>query len=110
MNKYNLDKLVKVRVYDFHPSTSYIFMKEKKAKYFWQDSCEEGVYKSFGGLVSKGIKTPENHVIKDGIVFEKPEVTMYLQGGISTTKYFETLIESEEFANSITTGKNWLLN
>lgn len=110
MKKYNLDKLVKVKVSGFYQSKWYMFVKEKKAKYFWQDSWKEGFYFDFVGLKFKGIKPPKGHVLKDGIVFEKPEVKMYLQGGVETTKYFDTLKKAQDFANEITIGKNWLLN
>lgn len=110
MNKYNLDKLVKVTVSDLYHSKWYRFIKEKQAKYFWQDSYKQGFYVACVGLNFKGSEPPKGHIFKDGVVFEKPHVTMYLQGGVETRKYFDTLNQAQDFASEITIGKNWLLN
>jgi hypothetical protein len=109
MQKFNLDKLVKVKVNDFHPSQWYHYFKHKPKKYFWQSEQKEGVYIrlmewSYMGKVSK------IHVLKNGVIYEKPEVKMYFQNGIETTKSFESLKEAKVFAELITVGKNWLLN
>ncbi|MCP4355250.1 MAG: hypothetical protein GY793_06385 [Proteobacteria bacterium] len=110
MKKYNLDKLVKVTVNDFYRSKWYKFVKGKQAKYFWQDNYKEGFYIDCIGLSFIGTKPLKGHIFKDGVVFEKPYVTMYLQGGVETRKYFDTLKQAQDFASDITIGKNWLLN
>tara|TARA_R110000796_G_scaffold250514_1_gene379594 strand:- start:8647 stop:8976 length:330 start_codon:yes stop_codon:yes gene_type:complete len=109
MNKYNLDKLVKVVVNDFFNSHTYRFLEGKKKKRFWQTEMMEGIYLDSLGLSYEG-KTLKNHTVKDNTVFENPEVVMVFQGGVRTTKYFNTLEEAKNFSEELTQGKNWLLN
>lgn len=108
MDKFNLDKLVRVRVNDFYPSCWFVYLTFKPKKYFWQTEIKEGVYREFIDAEYVG-DTPKNHTLKDGIVYENPEVIMFFQGGVETKKYFDTLEEAKTFATEITKGKNWLL-
>ena len=55
-------------------------------------------------------EVPEYHILKNGLVYELPEVVMYFQNRTETIKYFDSLEEAQYFAESITQGKNWLLN
>lgn len=110
MVKHNLDKLVKVRVIDFHPSVWYKFIKGKEKKYFWQTEIKEGIYRDFINLKYLEDQDLKNHKIINGIVYENPEVELSFGGGLSTKKYFSTLNEAQIFANKLTKGKNWLLN
>jgi len=110
MNKFNLDKLVKVKVNDFYPSNWYKFIKGKQKKYFWQTSTKEGIY--FDGFTLEYCKDQniKNHTLIDNVLHENPEVKLYFQGGQETIKYFLTLDEAQAFADELTKGKNWLLN
>lgn len=109
MNKFNLEKLVKVKVNDFYPSKWYYYFKHKPKKYFWQTERKEGVYLDMIELSYIG-EMPETHILKNGLIYELPEVVMYFQNDIETKKYFDSLEEAQAFAESITQGKNWLLN
>ena len=104
MNKFNLEKLVKVKVIDFYPSTWYYYIPFNKKRYFWQK--KEGIYLKILDTYYKDV--PKNHKLKDNIVYENPQVLMYFQGGIKKIKHFNTLIEAQSFAEEITKGKNWL--
>lgn len=109
MNKFNLEKLVKVRVNDFYPSIWYYYFTFKPKKYFWQSERKEGVYREM--LEMEYIKgVPKNHTLKNNVIYENPEVVMYFQGGVETKKYFDNLKDAQAFAEEITKGKNWLLN
>ena len=108
MVKYNLDKLVKVKTYDFTPSVWYKYIKGKKKKYFWQTEYIEGVYNTCLGFTYVG-EAPKNHVLKDGVVLEKPEVELYFQSGIETSKFFDSLIEAERFVEELTNSRSWIL-
>jgi hypothetical protein len=109
MNKFNLDKLVKVRVNDFYPSNWYYYFTFKPKKYFWQSERKEGTYRKV--LEMEYIKdVPKNHTLKDGVIYENPEVVMHFQGGIETNKYFDNIDKAQAFAEELTKGKNWLLN
>ena len=110
MKKYNLDKLVKVRVIDFYPSVWCKFIEGKEKKYFWQTETKEGIYSCYINLKYLGDKDLKNHTIINGIVYENPEVELSFEGDVSTKKYFLTLDEAQLFANKLTKGKNWLLN
>lgn len=109
MNKFNLEKLVKVRVNDFYPSKWYYYFTFKPKKYFWQSERKEGVYiDMFEMEYVKDV--PKNHTLKNGVIYENPEVVMYFQGGVETKKYFDNIDEAQAFAEELTKGKNWLLN
>ncbi len=109
MNKFNLEKLVKVRVNDFCPSKWYYYFTFKPKKYFWQSERKEGVH-----LVIVDIEyikdVPKNHTLTNGVIYENPEVVMYFQGGVETIKYFDNLDKAQAFAEELTKGKNWLLS
>jgi len=107
MTKHNLDKLVKVKVNDFYRSVWYTY-ESKPKKYFWQR--EQGFYRDCFGINYVGKETPKNHTLKNGVVYENPEVFMNFEGGVEKVKYFLTFKEAIEFAEKITQGKNWLLN
>tara|TARA_R110000851_G_scaffold99353_1_gene214395 strand:+ start:798 stop:1127 length:330 start_codon:yes stop_codon:yes gene_type:complete len=109
MQKFNLDKLVKVKVNDFHLSHWFHYLKHKPKKYFWQSEWKEGVYTRVMEWSYIG-EIPINYALKAGLIYEKPEVKMYFQGGVEAIKYFDSLSEAKVFAELITVGKNWLLN
>lgn len=108
MTKYNLDKLIKVKVSDFYPAIWYEYRLEKK--YFGFIFQKEGIYDDCIKYEYLGFKIPEGHILKDKVLYEKPEVLMTFVSGYKTVKIFDTLEEAKTFAEEITKGKNWLLN
>lgn len=104
MEAYNLEKLVKVRLNNFYESGRYEYKKEKK--FFWRSNQKEGVYMSLWGDYL-GLEVPENHTLKNGVVYENPEVILYYQGGISKTYYFDTYEKAKDFYNEMTKNSKW---
>jgi hypothetical protein len=109
MEKFNLEKLVKVKLVDFEKSIWYFYFPHKPKKYFWQSEQKEGIYiESIGGFDYKK-DILKNHTVKDGIVYINPRVIMYFESNIATEKYFDNIEQAKSFAEEITNGKNWLL-
>jgi len=105
MEKYNLDKLIKVVVNDIYPSRWYSFKTEKK---FWgRITRKEGFYRwPYDEYVGK--EASKNHLIKDGKLYEKPEVVLEFQGNNSKKYIFETYQEAKDFASTLTNDRKWL--
>ncbi|MBU3661204.1 MAG: hypothetical protein FGM14_15130, partial [Flavobacteriales bacterium] len=76
MNKYNLDKLVKVECNNFYPARWYSYEKEKKFLGFVIQ--KEGIYKKVLGNYL-GLEVPKNHTLKNGVLYENPEVILHYQ-------------------------------
>jgi hypothetical protein len=108
MEKYNLDKLVKVEVNDFYLSRSYVFKKERKI--FGIIIREKGFYQcwteKFIGMIA-----PINYIIKDNELYEKPEVILHYQEGFYKKYYFESYDEAKKYVNNLipdfTNGRKW---
>ena len=99
MNKYNLDKLVKIECNDFYPSNWYRFEKEKKR--FGIVTVKEGIYhEPWDNYL--GFKVPETHTLINGIVYENPEVILHYQAGHSKVYYFNSFDEAKKFTDEIT--------
>ena len=106
MVKYNLDKLVRVKANDFCRSTYYTYLPERKFLGFVTQ--KEGVYCNYFMRDYDGEEIPKGHILKDNVLYEKPEVRMTFVSGIIASKIFETFEEANSFANEITNGRNWL--
>lgn len=105
MIKYNLDKLIRVKLCDFTPHVWYQWLDEKK--FLGLTIRKAGVYDKFGHYY-EGTNAPENCVIKDGEVFEKPCVILTYVSDIQKVYYFDSFKEAEEFANKMTSTINWI--
>jgi len=105
MEKYNLDKLVKVVVNDIYESRWYVFRTEKR---FWgRITRKEGFYNWLNdGYI--GMTAPKNHVIIDGKLYEKPEVVLCFQADYKKTIIFDTYQEAKDFAVNLTNDRKWL--
>lgn len=106
MDKYNLDKLVKVECNNFKLARFYRYEKEKKFLGFVIQ--KEGVYVEISNKYV-GLEAPKNHTVKNGMIFENPEVILHYQDGHSKAYYFNSLEEAEKFSDEITTLGRWLL-
>ena len=60
------------------------------------------------GISYEGKECPNGHTLKNGIVYENPEVILSYEGDISKNYYFETYEEAKQFALRFTKGENWL--
>lgn len=106
MNKYNLDKLVKVECNDFYPARRYNYEKEKRFLGFV--TRKEGIYKNlWGDFYFLGLDVPKNHTLKDGSLYENPEVILHYQAGHSKTYYFNSFDDAKKFADEITAIGRW---
>lgn len=105
MNKYNLDKLVKVECNDFYPARRYRYEKEKKFLGFV--TKKEGIYKEIWDNYL-GLEVPKNHTLKNGVIYENPEVILHYQADHSKAYYFNSFEEAKKFADEITALGRWL--
>lgn len=105
MTKYNLDKLIRVKLCGFTPHSWYQWLDEKK--FLGLTIRRAGVYDKFGHYY-EGIDALENCVIKDGEVFEKPCVILTYVSEIQKVYYFGSFEEADEFANKITSSIKWI--
>lgn len=104
MEKYNLDKLVKVECNDFYPARWYRYEKEKK--FLGIVIRKEGFYEKIWDEYL-GLEVPKNHTLKNGIVYEKPEVILHYQDSHSKVYYFNSFDEAQKFADDITALGKW---
>jgi hypothetical protein len=104
MNKYNLDKLVKVECNDFYPARWYRYEKEKK--FFGFVTQKAGIYKEVWDNYL-GLEVPKNHTLKNGVVYENPEVILHYQADHSKVYYFNSFDEAKKFADEITALGRW---
>jgi len=105
MEKYNLDKLIKVVVNDFYPSRWYYFKPEKKifGKVIRKEGFYNWIYHS-----QIGMEAPKNHIIKDNQMFEKPKVVLGFQGNNTKKYFFDTYDEAKTFASNLTNDRKWI--
>ena len=104
MNRYNLDKLVKVECNDFCPSIWYRYEKEKK--FFGFVTQKEGIYTEVWNNYL-GLEVPKNHTLKNGVVYENPEVILHYEAGHSKVYYFNSFEKAKKFADEVTTLGRW---
>lgn len=107
MAKYNLDKLIKVRVCDFTPSVWYEYKTYKPRTFFRWAERKAGIYSALGGNF-KGDKI-DGHTVMGGELYENPEVVLSFQNDFTYRRSFKTLKDAEKFAKEITTSKGWVI-
>ncbi len=107
MEKYNLEKLVKIECNDFAKSKWYKYKRSRKL--FGIVIQKEGIYFAIYELSDTylGLKVPKNHTLKNGVVYENPEVILYYQADISKVYYFNSLDEAKKFVDEITAIGSW---
>lgn len=105
MDKYNLDKLVRVVTNKPYESRWYEFRKEKR--FFGRITRKEGFYQWLNDNYI-GTEAPRNHFIKDGKLYEKPEVVLCFQDENKKTYYFDSDEDAERFARDLTNDRKWI--
>lgn len=105
MDKYNIDKLVKVQYKDFERSRYYTYVKQKRFLSFVIQ--KEGIYINVWGDYI-GLNVPQDHTLKDCVIYENPKVILYYQGDYSKTYYFNSFIEAKKFSDEITSIGTWI--
>ena len=98
MNLYNLEKLVKIVVNDFYISRWYYYQKRKT--FLGLTTKEEGVYSHIWNDF-QGIEISKNLALKDGVLYEKPEVILYYESNIEKYYIFDTLKEATDFRDKV---------
>lgn len=102
MNKqfFNLEKIVRIIVYDFQPSRWYGYKKAKK--FVGITFRKEGLYGWHNFIAIADIKKElPNCVLKDGAVLEKPECRLFFDDGHATSYFFETYEQAISKAEEI---------
>lgn len=105
MEKYNLDKLVKVECKDFYPTDRYYYLKE--IKFLGIIIRKEGIYEIFIKTKYLGFNVPKFYTLINDEVYNNPEVILYYQGNYSKTYYFDTYDEAKKFADKVTELGRW---
>ena len=98
MNLYNLEKLVKIVVNDFYISRWYYYQKRKT--FLGLTIKKEGVYCSLWHDFESS-EIPKNLTLKDGVLYENPEVILYYESNIEKTYIFDTLKEAYDFRDKV---------
>jgi len=105
MEKYNTDKLIKVKVYDKSINQWTKFKKEFKI--FGFTYKKEGFY----GTIYKeyqGANVPRDCELIDGVLYKNPRVVLYYENDFSTVYFFKTYKKAVEFADSLTKDFKWI--
>lgn len=105
MDRFNLDKLIKVVVNDFYASNWYYFKKEKK--FLGIVFRKKGFYTYIWDRYI-GMQAPKNHVIINDVMFEKPDVVLCFQDDHKKTLYFNSLEDAKRFASDLTNDRKWI--
>ena len=110
MEKYNLEKLVKIECNDFAKSKWYKYKKNRK--FFGIVTQKEGIYFDIFDIYELsdtylGMEVPKNHTLKNGVVYENPEVILHYQADITKVYYFNSLDEAKKFTDEITAIGRW---
>lgn len=103
--KYNVDKLIKVRLDDFCESKFYRFIETKKC-FFGLIKAQSFVYCHISREVIDSL--PVYYTIIDKKVMEKPRVMLYFQDKITEEFYFETYDDAKVFYREITASGVWI--
>lgn len=104
IEKYNLDKLVKVECKDFNKSLRYYYQKE--IIFLGITIKKEGIYDDLYHNYF-GFNPPQYYTLIDNAIYNNPEVTLYYQGNYFKTYYFDSYIEAKKFADDITQLGRW---
>ena len=100
MEKYNLNKLVKIEVLKRVESWMYKYKKYKKNTFF-QPGVQEGFYRDFFGSKYINIDEVKSIVVIDFKVYIKDRVVLYFESGIKHTLYFDSYKNADTYAHTI---------
>lgn len=95
---YNLDKLIKIRVYDFCESGKYVVVKEKRSWLFNRLIQESGYKQNWIYGASKFYKElPKGYKLIEGVVCLWPRVELHFEDDHKVVKYFESIEAAFEY-------------
>jgi hypothetical protein len=105
MINYNTEFLIKVKVNDFYPSNWYTYRTERKI--IGLVTRKAGIYREvFEDYF--GDEVPENHTLKDGVVYENPKCVLCYADGSEKTYYFDNKSDAVEFGAKFTVDDKWV--
>ena len=69
---------------------------------------KEGTYSTFFSreFICHGV--PNNHILIDGVLYEKPEVVLFFEDGHKKVYYFDNYNDAIKFRDNLTSEKNWI--
>lgn len=107
MIKYNLKALVKIECSDFIESGRFSY--DKEIKRFGIKIQKTAIWDNYLCNILEDI--PKNYILKDDVIYEKPNVTLWYIDNHNKTYYFESFDEAKQFADNITqitSINNWI--
>lgn len=111
---YNLDTLTKIKVHPKYKVNGYYWSEEVSTFFGLIRLKIKGVHHNLGGYLGESLSEGSNNQWELGDnkrdIFTKHSVELSFNDGSSTTKYFDSLKEANEYANEIKdmTKHNWL--
>lgn len=105
MNYYNLDKLIKIEQKGLRPSSWYVY--EKGVTILGVVFRKQGIYYDLFRRTYIGTEAPVNHILQDGVVYEKREVVLHYQNGFGKSYYFDTEEAQKEFVSKFISLGKW---
>jgi len=105
MEHYNTDFLIRVKVHDFFRSLYYDYVHEKESRWSSKD-IDRHYYTRFNDEWSD--TCPKEHILRDGTVWEKPEVILHYTDGRRCTYVFDTYEEAKEFGAQFIVDSKWI--
>ena len=102
MEKYNLNRLVKIEVLKREESTMFVYKRHQK-KTFFQIEIQEGVYRDFFGLKYIDIDSREDITLIDFKVYTKDRVVLYFESGIKYIAYCDNYEYALNYAKNVDT-------
>lgn len=107
MKLYNLEKLIKITISDSFPARFYTLKNEIKIMGFTIQKA--GLYDSiFRPYKWSGTEIPEGHFIKNGKLYEYPEVILHYQNDHSKVYIFKTYKQAQEFVKKIASSGTFI--
>tara|TARA_R110000851_G_scaffold318234_1_gene481995 strand:- start:320 stop:658 length:339 start_codon:yes stop_codon:yes gene_type:complete len=100
MEKFNLNKLVKITVLKIEESRMYKYKKHQKRNWF-RPEIQEGVHKDFFGSEYVDVDSVESIVVIDFKVYTKDRVVLSFESDIRHVVYFDSLRHADIYAHHI---------
>lgn len=105
---YNEDKIVKLRIIDFHKSNRYVY--KKQLKFLGIIFRQPGIYDKFTINSDDFLEElPKNHTIfMNNLIMENPEVVLTFVDKSIKRIFFEDILDATKYAKNLIKDKKWL--
>tara|TARA_R110002167_G_scaffold234388_1_gene439633 strand:- start:11835 stop:12173 length:339 start_codon:yes stop_codon:yes gene_type:complete len=100
MEKFNLNKLVKITVLEREESSMYVYKRHQKKTWF-KEEVQEGVHRDFFGSKYIDVDDVESIVLIDFKVYIKDRVVLSFESDIKHVVYFDSLRHANSYAHQI---------